>query len=1006
MARSTTAPETESGSRGSASRGETRRSPAMRSVAARLLAPALAVALWAAAPAPGLGEKLDGTITDETGTPLPGATVTLEDESAPNPTTTDEAGKFRFLAVPPDTYRLKVELEGFQTVEIINIFLKAGCDLGQDLELGYATEPPSTKELEAEEAADERRCSTGITVERVEVEKKPASRDSRSLAASASGTVSGSASVGGSAGGQETEISTSGSDSGDTEMTVEDVAVADKAQPGAAHGSFDSGAVDYMRVDNDTIDLTLKRGQNVPQVSFDGRYSNGSMQAGSSLPAAAPRQLAPAPASRQLAPAPASRQLAPPRTSNQVAPATVEGNRIDRIVNLAVDAGGPLRAGRAWVWGAYGDRAVDRFALQGGREEARLTTLNAKLDAQIGEERPNTLHLFYSDTDRRVDGAGAGPDRAAETTLDQRQRTKIWKLEDTQRFGPRFYASVLYAVIDGRRAAAPALGAGGAEAVRGADGVWRGGYRSASAERDVEQWRLDSHFSFDAGTEHQVRLGGRWRRAESSSSSSWPGRGVVSFQGENFNLSGRDEVAFVTRDGHTAVTSDDTGIWLQDRLKGGRWTLDLGLRADYQEGRNDPSSTPASFLRPGVLPALSFPGNEGGGFEWQDFSPRLGLTYAFGSEDRPTLLRFGCARFAARLGQDTILRVNPAAPSGAYYLFRDANGDGVAQDHELAPDPFFCDRCDPAAPGALLTPHQTASDLAAAITVEVLLGLERELGPGFNAGVTYRYRRIDDLAEERDLVVDGGLVRTAERGDYRDDGMLAGVLPDDSVYRAPVFALRPGLTPTGGTLLGTGERRQRYHGLVATFSWDFLPRGTVSGQLGWHDHTWQVPAPFDAVSDPTDDEGAGDNHGAVVAEPSRLGRDGIWLNSSWDFRLSGRINAFGNFYLAGVVSGREGFPSPLVQRTVGSDGLFRNAAVAPFESFRNAALVTADLRLEQRFEELLGGGWQLALSLDVFNVTNETTALQFERNQSVTRANRVNETLNPRLLQLGLRIWR
>src|SRR5436190_10461638 len=54
---------------------------------------------------------VEGTVKDEQGAILPGATVTLTGPRGAQTTTTDDKGQFRFVAVQPGvTYALKVEL--------------------------------------------------------------------------------------------------------------------------------------------------------------------------------------------------------------------------------------------------------------------------------------------------------------------------------------------------------------------------------------------------------------------------------------------------------------------------------------------------------------------------------------------------------------------------------------------------------------------------------------------------------------------------------------------------------------------------------------------------------------------------------------------------------------------------------------------------------------------------------------------------------------------------------
>jgi len=82
-----------------------------------------------------------GTVTDEEGTPLPGVTVTLTGPNIMGPRTaiTDAEGRYRFPALPPGTYVVKVELEGFTTVIRENLRLHTTIRLTVDLTMKIGT---------------------------------------------------------------------------------------------------------------------------------------------------------------------------------------------------------------------------------------------------------------------------------------------------------------------------------------------------------------------------------------------------------------------------------------------------------------------------------------------------------------------------------------------------------------------------------------------------------------------------------------------------------------------------------------------------------------------------------------------------------------------------------------------------------------------------------------------------------------------------------------------------
>ena len=693
--------------------------------------------------------------------------------------------------------------------------------------------------------------------------------------------------------------------------------------------------------------------------------------------------------------------------------------------------GGPIERDHLWIWGAASRTDIARRAFGGGLVETTRESWTVKLNLRVGVDGDDRMPRLdndgvfqWSGNDRSATGSGAGPDRAAKTTLAEDDRVEILKIGDALLVGSKLHLNARYSKIDGSFAAAPAGGLG-SETLLDAAGVWRGSFRHSRSDRATRQ--LWFELSSLVGQSHQLDYGASHRRAESSLASGWPGLGAVGLRGANFGLRGPPQdtipappaalsaefsnllipgadVARAYRDGNADTTRDSTGGWFQESYSKDWWTLSLGFRYDRQRGRNEAGATPASAFLPTVLPALTFRGNDGG-FTWANISPRLGISWAVGGE-RKTVLRFGLSRFVEQLDRSLIERVNPLAPSAAEYSFFDLNGDGVVQEPELAGGPFFCHNCDPSDPASLSTPNVNDPDLDAAAIDEAVAGVEHSINQTYVVGLQLTYRRISGIPEERVLIQDGTVVRPAVANDYTGDGFVTGLLPDGTLYNEAVFSLLPGLRPTGGTLLTNGEREQRYRGITLTFDRRFTGRSTLRGSATWYRWTWRVPATFDAVSDPTDLWGAGDDDGAVVAERSRQPeKAGVWPHSSWSYRLTW-LTWVGTqkhpwFDFAVAASGREGYPNPLYQRVIGSDGITREVAVAEFDRFRHDDVFTLDLQLARGFH--LGGNRWLTVAVDVFNLLNETVVLQREQNQALARANEVTETLSPRVFRIGLR---
>src|SRR4029077_15381967 len=92
--------------------------------------------------------SVSGTVQDSQGGVLPGVPVTLTSRTQGNVLTavTDEGGRFVFPIVRPDTYSLKVTLQGFKTLERTNLVVSANDKLSTgaiQMEVGAMSEEVS-----------------------------------------------------------------------------------------------------------------------------------------------------------------------------------------------------------------------------------------------------------------------------------------------------------------------------------------------------------------------------------------------------------------------------------------------------------------------------------------------------------------------------------------------------------------------------------------------------------------------------------------------------------------------------------------------------------------------------------------------------------------------------------------------------------------------------------------------------------------------------------------------
>jgi len=147
---------------------------AMKSVFG-LLAGLLLAALPAAAQT--AGGTVYGTVTDESGAVLPGATVTLSSEEiGSRNTVTGQQGEFRFLNIDPGPYTLSVTISGFATTRR-NVTVNTGVRVAADFALKVASLEESITVTDETPVVDVKKVGTFTTLTHDELSQVPQGRD-------------------------------------------------------------------------------------------------------------------------------------------------------------------------------------------------------------------------------------------------------------------------------------------------------------------------------------------------------------------------------------------------------------------------------------------------------------------------------------------------------------------------------------------------------------------------------------------------------------------------------------------------------------------------------------------------------------------------------------------------------------------------------------------------------------------------------------------------------------
>ncbi len=132
---------------------------------------------------------LDGTVMDQNGGPLPGATVELRSPSLQGVRTavSDGAGRYRFPALAPGTYTVSAKLSGFSSTERTGLKVSLGATTTVEVQLSVSVKENLVVTAEAP-AIDTTRTTIGTNATLDTMQRLPIGRNFVSIASTVSGT--------------------------------------------------------------------------------------------------------------------------------------------------------------------------------------------------------------------------------------------------------------------------------------------------------------------------------------------------------------------------------------------------------------------------------------------------------------------------------------------------------------------------------------------------------------------------------------------------------------------------------------------------------------------------------------------------------------------------------------------------------------------------------------------------------------------------------------------------
>lgn len=924
-----------------------------------------------------------GTVKDESGAVMPGATVTLTGAFGTRNTTTGTQGEFRFLNVDHGAHQLKVNLTGFT-----NVTREVTVQVGQNLDLGFTLKVASVEEAVTVTAdtpvVDTKRTGTATTIGKAELEKIPTSRDPWALLRTVPGVLVDRVNVAGSESGQQSNFFSKGADAKDTVWSLDGVIITDMAAVGASptyytfdtfdEVSFTTGGSDVrMPTGGIGIGLVTKRGTNNFHGSAGINFAHDKLQ-WSNLP-------------DELA---GDARL---RGSDKA-------DHTDQINDYAFDIGGPIVKDKLWFYGSYGRNDIRIVRLNQTADKTLLKNYSAKLNWQASGSDMVSAFWFFG-AKEKFGRAGAAPvGQALEGTLWNQGDARsdgppgLSKLEWNRIFGPSFFFNLKAAYYNQGFGLVPQGGLDGQFVV---DNI-RSESRGTANERLFlrPQFTLNgeaSYFVNGLGGNHELRFGGGWRRVDSTSLNTYPGGGVQ----VRYNPTSTRVRLFRAQNAKTQVKV--TSAFVSDTFTRDRLTLNLGLRFDRQIGTDVASTVEGSTFLPSQLPSIDYAGGAGR-VEWNDFSPRVGITYALDAS-RNTVLRGSFARYAGQISSADAGWRNPLTLSFLEYNWNDRNRDGLFQNGEadLSTVTNFAG-VDPNNPSAAESPNAIDPDFHANRDTELVAGIERQLASNLAVSAAYTWRKSTDFTATQLL---SGYYWYSWIGVTSADYTAAPPVTANG-FTATRYVLNPGVANrvTGGALLRNRPDYSRsYNGLELAMTKRLSNRWMARAAFTYND--WKLNVGPGAVINPTHHDLDPQIDGTQHMEFAVGSGKNYYTNAKWQVNFNAMYQLPAGFEVAANLFGRQGYPKPvyMLLDTGPLDGQLNVLAVSQTDQIRLKNLWDLDARLAK---SLKFGSANVTLAAEVFNVLNANTELYRNPSANSSTFNRLDEILAPRIARLSARL--
>ncbi|PYQ32996.1 MAG: hypothetical protein DMF55_12465, partial [Acidobacteria bacterium] len=205
-------------------------------------------ALLSAQELKGRGGNIYGKVTDESGGPLPGVTLTLTGIGAPRTTYSGNQGEFRFVALDPGTYSIKAELSGLTTVDRSNVEVRVAGNTELTIPMSVSGVSAAVTVSSEVPLLDTHKERAGTNFTQEELKTIPSSRDPWGILQQTPGVLTDNVITGSNNNGQQSVFTGKGTNFTSTAWNIDGISITDLAAAGGSPTYYDFDAFQEMQM--------------------------------------------------------------------------------------------------------------------------------------------------------------------------------------------------------------------------------------------------------------------------------------------------------------------------------------------------------------------------------------------------------------------------------------------------------------------------------------------------------------------------------------------------------------------------------------------------------------------------------------------------------------------------------------------------------------------------------------------------------------------------------------